>query len=66
MANGIKYLHDSKPIIAHLDIKSPNIFLMSHDPSEKLVAKIGDFGLARYDHGYFGEGEWLRSVEGGG
>ena len=39
---GLSYLHNRKPVILHRDLSSNNIMLTS-----KLVAKIGDLGVAK-------------------
>jgi serine/threonine protein kinase len=41
IAHGMRYLHERK--IIHRDLKSPNILL-----DERLLPKIGDFGLGRF------------------
>eukprot|EP00002_Diphylleia_rotans_P013188 TRINITY_DN256_c1_g2_i1.p1 TRINITY_DN256_c1_g2~~TRINITY_DN256_c1_g2_i1.p1 ORF type:complete len:2532 (-),score=481.87 TRINITY_DN256_c1_g2_i1:2062-8733(-) len=44
IASAMRYLHEHSPPIYHRDLKSHNVLMLSIDP---LVAKIGDFGLAR-------------------
>ena len=34
------------PPIAHRDLRSPNIYLVTHDDHAPVVAKVADFGLA--------------------
>lgn len=34
------------PPIVHRDLKSPNIFIASHNPVDAVVAKVGDFGVS--------------------
>jgi serine/threonine-protein kinase PBS1 len=47
VARGLRYLHiDADPPIIHQDVKSDNILLA--DVGGKLVAKVADFGTARY------------------
>lgn len=46
IARGLKYLHDKKPLpIGHLDLKSPNILLITHN--DNIQAKISDFGTSQ-------------------
>ncbi|KAL7410705.1 kinase-like domain-containing protein [Mrakia frigida] len=45
IAKGLQYLHLRKPAVVHRDCKSSNILITS-----KVVAKVGDFGLARVKH----------------
>ncbi|XP_044538912.1 interleukin-1 receptor-associated kinase 1 [Gracilinanus agilis] len=42
-ARAIQFLHQDNPSLIHGDVKSSNILL-----DEKLVPKLGDFGLARF------------------
>lgn len=35
------------PPIAHLDLKSPNVMMLSLDPGSPLCSKIADFGTSR-------------------
>lgn len=46
VAKGMRYLSSLDPPIIHRDLRSPNIFIVSKDPSAEVVAKIGDFGLS--------------------
>jgi len=43
---GMNHLHSQDPPIAHLDLKSPNILVVSWNPSDSCCAKIADFGTA--------------------
>ena len=47
IAKGIAFLHDSD--IAHRDIKPDNVMVKSL-PNNKIVIKLGDFGLSRIFH----------------
>ena len=42
MSNGLNFLHTRKPTVMHRDLSSNNIML-----TNKLVAKIGDLGVAK-------------------
>lgn len=44
IAQGIRYLHRSKPKVIHRDVKMENILLKENDDGE-VVAKLADFGL---------------------
>lgn len=46
IASGMNYLHSQKPILVHMDLKSPNILLESTDLNAPIIAKIADFGLS--------------------
>ena len=45
VARGMAYLHGLSPPVAHRDLRSPNVFLVSLD-SRHVCAKVADFGLA--------------------
>jgi serine/threonine protein kinase len=45
IALGMEYLHGQNPPLAHRDLRSPNIFMMSLNPNDKVCAKVADFGL---------------------
>ena len=51
------------PPIIHRDLRSPNIFLVSTDPTAKVNAKVADFGLSRLVEtkigGFLGTWQWL-------
>lgn len=48
VARGIEHLHTGRqPPMAHLDVKSPNVLLVSLDHRATVVAKIVDYGSAR-------------------
>eukprot|EP01103_Thecamoeba_quadrilineata_P001906 TRINITY_DN1176_c0_g1_i2.p1 TRINITY_DN1176_c0_g1~~TRINITY_DN1176_c0_g1_i2.p1 ORF type:complete len:1699 (+),score=387.97 TRINITY_DN1176_c0_g1_i2:81-5177(+) len=47
IALGMKYLHSVVPPIIHRDLRSPNILMASLDPTDKVCAKVADFGLSR-------------------
>lgn len=38
---------DLDPPIAHIDLKTPNVFLYSVDPKDAVCAKIADFGTSQ-------------------
>lgn len=46
VARALQYLHGLKPPIAHLDVKSQNVLLLSYNHNHN-VAKLGDFGTAK-------------------
>jgi hypothetical protein len=48
IAQGLTYLHSTKPPLIHRDLRSYNIFLSSLDDNVEVNAKIGDFGLSTY------------------
>ncbi len=39
-------MHSQTPAILHMDLKSPNVLLVSLDHNDPIVAKLGDFGLS--------------------
>eukprot|EP01125_Pyxidicula_operculata_P009102 TRINITY_DN3014_c0_g1_i1.p1 TRINITY_DN3014_c0_g1~~TRINITY_DN3014_c0_g1_i1.p1 ORF type:complete len:2289 (+),score=389.78 TRINITY_DN3014_c0_g1_i1:90-6956(+) len=47
VALALKFLHNQKPPIAHLDMKSPNVMIKSLDPNDPVCAMISDFGTSR-------------------
>uniref|UniRef100_A0A6B2KYU7 Protein kinase domain-containing protein n=1 Tax=Arcella intermedia TaxID=1963864 RepID=A0A6B2KYU7_9EUKA len=48
IAKGVDYLHSNCfPPIVHRDLRSPNIFMVSDNPEDNVVCKVGDFGLAQ-------------------
>eukprot|EP01125_Pyxidicula_operculata_P010105 TRINITY_DN3328_c1_g4_i3.p1 TRINITY_DN3328_c1_g4~~TRINITY_DN3328_c1_g4_i3.p1 ORF type:complete len:2281 (+),score=534.60 TRINITY_DN3328_c1_g4_i3:9-6851(+) len=47
LAHGIKYLHELDPPVAHLDMKSPNLMVVSTDPTHPVCLKIADFGTSK-------------------
>jgi hypothetical protein len=47
IAKGMQVLHACDPPIAHRDLRSPNVLMVSLNPtSTDAIAKVGDFGLA--------------------
>ncbi len=46
VASGMAYLHAQHPPIAHRDLRSPNVFLVSLDANAPCCAKVADFGLS--------------------
>ena len=45
IARGMQYMHSRNPPLAHRDLRSPNVFLVSIDPESECCAKVADFGL---------------------
>lgn len=41
-----RYLHGQTTPIVHRDVRSPNVFIVSLDIEQGVVAKLGDYGLA--------------------
>lgn len=48
IAWGMKFMHSYSPPLCHRDLRSENILLASLNPSDHVVAKIADFGLAAF------------------
>eukprot|EP01127_Copromyxa_protea_P012244 TRINITY_DN3172_c0_g1_i15.p1 TRINITY_DN3172_c0_g1~~TRINITY_DN3172_c0_g1_i15.p1 ORF type:complete len:1850 (+),score=271.92 TRINITY_DN3172_c0_g1_i15:16-5565(+) len=46
VGKGLRYMHECKPPIVHLDMKCQNVMLVSTDPLD-MVCKIVDFGTSR-------------------
>ncbi len=46
VARGMAFLHAQQPPIAHRDLRSPNVFLVSLDANAPCCAKVADFGLS--------------------
>jgi serine/threonine protein kinase len=46
IASSIKRLHDIQPPIIHRDLKSPNILVVSLDPTIPVLVKLADLGLS--------------------
>ncbi|KAH3743397.1 leucinerich repeat kinase [Pelomyxa schiedti] len=46
ISRGMNYLHSLKPPVVHRDLRSPNIFILSLDPTAPVRAKVADFGLS--------------------
>jgi len=63
IAKGMCYLQNVTPPIIHRDLRSPNVFMMSINPSAFVVAKVADFGLSlRVEHrvgGFLPTWRWL-------
>eukprot|EP01127_Copromyxa_protea_P021081 TRINITY_DN7159_c0_g1_i1.p1 TRINITY_DN7159_c0_g1~~TRINITY_DN7159_c0_g1_i1.p1 ORF type:complete len:2707 (+),score=519.17 TRINITY_DN7159_c0_g1_i1:787-8121(+) len=47
IAEGLKYLQEQTPPIAHIDLKSPNVLMMNVDVTSKACALIADFGTSQ-------------------
>ena len=45
IARGLSFLHAQSPPLAHRDLRSPNVLLVSLDANSDLCAKVADFGL---------------------
>jgi len=45
IALGMLFLHSQTPPIAHRDLRSPNVLLVSLDHKSNICAKLTDFGL---------------------
>ena len=48
IARGMEYLQNVTPPIVHRDLRSPNIFLVSLNENDDVLAKVADFGLSRH------------------
>lgn len=46
MARGMQFMHVQSPPIIHNDLKTPNVLMMSLDPTAPVCAKVSDFGLS--------------------
>jgi serine/threonine protein kinase/GTPase SAR1 family protein len=47
IARGMEVLHSCNPPVAHRDLRSPNVLVVSLNPNEtEALAKVGDFGMA--------------------
>ena len=46
IAKGMEFLHAQTPPIAHRDLRSPNVLMVSFDADTEVVAKVADFGLS--------------------
>ena len=44
IAEGMSFLHSFEPKILHQDLKSPNVLISAAEESERVVAKLADFG----------------------
>jgi TPR repeat protein/serine/threonine protein kinase/GTPase SAR1 family protein len=45
IAMGMSYLHGQSPPLAHRDLRSPNIFMVSFNEQDPICAKVADLGL---------------------
>jgi len=63
IANGMNALHSLSPPLIHRDLRSPNVFIVSHDHAQPVVAKVADFGLSVWAEpnfrGLLGTFQWL-------
>eukprot|EP01106_Pelomyxa_sp_JSP_P006417 TRINITY_DN2033_c0_g2_i1.p1 TRINITY_DN2033_c0_g2~~TRINITY_DN2033_c0_g2_i1.p1 ORF type:complete len:442 (-),score=41.68 TRINITY_DN2033_c0_g2_i1:542-1867(-) len=63
MLKGLKYLHSQSPPVVHRDLRSPNVFIHSLNPSDPVVAKLADFGLSQRllptASGFLGTWQWV-------
>eukprot|EP01105_Mastigella_eilhardi_P001278 TRINITY_DN1156_c0_g1_i1.p1 TRINITY_DN1156_c0_g1~~TRINITY_DN1156_c0_g1_i1.p1 ORF type:complete len:2213 (+),score=546.42 TRINITY_DN1156_c0_g1_i1:78-6716(+) len=50
VACAMEFLHGTTPPQLHRDLKSPNILLCGLSETDKVVAKVADFGLAGLQH----------------
>merc|ERR1711964_812683 len=46
IALGMSFMHAQSPPVAHRDLRSPNVLLVSLDPHAPVCAKVADFGLS--------------------
>eukprot|EP01128_Nolandella_sp_AFSM9_P005989 TRINITY_DN3002_c0_g2_i1.p1 TRINITY_DN3002_c0_g2~~TRINITY_DN3002_c0_g2_i1.p1 ORF type:complete len:321 (-),score=33.97 TRINITY_DN3002_c0_g2_i1:38-1000(-) len=46
ICEGMLAMHSCVPTISHLDLKSPNVLMMSFNPNDPVCAKVTDFGLS--------------------
>ena len=46
VASALAYLHGQSSPIVHRDVRSPNVFIVSLDLNQGVIAKLGDYGLA--------------------
>eukprot|EP01094_Clydonella_sp_ATCC50884_P000240 TRINITY_DN10195_c0_g1_i1.p1 TRINITY_DN10195_c0_g1~~TRINITY_DN10195_c0_g1_i1.p1 ORF type:complete len:624 (+),score=168.98 TRINITY_DN10195_c0_g1_i1:265-2136(+) len=47
IARGLEHMHAQSPPIAHRDVRSPNIFVLTLEIGAPVRVKVGDFGLSR-------------------
>ncbi len=46
VASALAYLHGQSSPVVHRDVRSPNVFIVSLNLQQGVVAKLGDYGLA--------------------
>jgi serine/threonine protein kinase len=46
VALAVAWLHSLEPPVLHRDVRSPNVMLVSLNPQDRIVCKLGDFGSA--------------------